>query len=159
MTPLGAPEKLHLDPGSHHAAIAAKLPRIAAAEKRCETGLLDDALVAVVAFGSPARFVKYAVRACREQGMKVGWVRPISLWPYPSEVVAEAAARVRALAVFEQNAGQMIDDVRLAVAGRVPVVPIGGISHDHSGFGVGPALESDNLVARITEVYRGRAAA
>jgi len=159
VTPLGSPEKLHLDPGKHHAAIAAKLPAMAAAEKRAESGLLDDAEVAVVAFGSPARFVKYAVRVCREQGMKVGWVRPISLWPFPDEAVAAAAGRVRALAVFEQNAGQMIDDVRLAVAGRVPVVPIGGISHDASGFGVGPVLEPANIVARITDVYRGKAAA
>jgi 2-oxoglutarate ferredoxin oxidoreductase subunit alpha len=159
VTPLGSAEKLNLDPGAHYGHIAAKLPRIAAAEKRCETGLLDDAEVAVVAFGSPARFVKYAVRVCRERGMKVGWVRPISLWPFPAETVAEAAGRVRALAVFEQNAGQMIDDVRLAVLGKVPVVPIGGISHDHSGFGVGPALEPANIIARLTEVYDGRVAA
>jgi len=159
VTPLGSPEKLNLSPGSHYGAIAAKLPRIVAAEKRCETGLLDDAEVAVVAFGSPARFVKYAVRVCREEGLKVGWVRPISLWPFPAEAVAEAAGRVRALAVFEQNAGQMIDDVHLAVLGRVPVVPIGGISHDHSGFGVGPALEPANIIAKIRGVYDGQAAA
>jgi 2-oxoglutarate/2-oxoacid ferredoxin oxidoreductase subunit alpha len=159
VTPLGSPEKLNLKPGAHHQEIAAKLPRIAAVEKRCETGLLDDAEVAVVAFGSPARFVKYAVRICRERGMKVGWVRPISLWPFPEEAVAEAAGRIRALAVFEQNAGQMIDDVRLAVLGRAPVVPIGGISHDGSGFGVGPALEPAAIVARIAAVYEGKAAA
>jgi 2-oxoglutarate ferredoxin oxidoreductase subunit alpha len=159
VTPLGSAAKLALDPGSHHAAIAAKLPRIVAAEQRVETGLLDDAELAVVAFGSPARFVKYAVRACRAAGMRVGWVRPISLWPFPAEAVAAAGARVRALAVFEQNAGQMIDDVRLAVEGRVPVVAIGGISHDGSGFGVGPALEPANVVARIGAVYRDRVAA
>jgi len=159
VTPLGSAQKLNMDPASHYQAIAAKLPRIAAAEQRCETGLLDDAEIAVVAFGSPARFVKYAVRVCREQGLRVGWVRPISLWPFPADAIAAAAARVRALAVFEQNAGQMIDDVRLAVLGTVPVVPIGGISHDHSGFGVGPALEPANIIARITEVYRGKAAA
>ena len=158
VTPLGSPEKLNLDPGSHHAAIAAKLPRIVAAEQRHETGLLDDAEIAVVAFGSPARFVKYAVRVCRERGMRVGWFRPISLWPFPADAVAAVATRVRALAVFEQNAGQMIDDVRLAVLGRVPVVAIGGISHDHSGFGVGPALEPDSIVARIAEVYGQRVA-
>jgi 2-oxoglutarate ferredoxin oxidoreductase subunit alpha len=85
--------------------------------------------------------------------MKVGWIRPISLWPFPSDAVAGAARRVRALAVFEQNAGQMIDDVRLAVLGAAPVVAIGGISHDHSGFGVGPALEPERIVARIAEVH------
>src|SRR5437667_249594 len=145
VTPLGAPEKLDLKPGDHYQAIAAKLPRLAAAESRAETGLLDDAEVAVVAF--------------RGQGMKVGWVRPISLWPFPAETVAAAAGRVRALAVFEQNAGQMIDDVRLAVLGKVPVVPIGGISHDPSGFGVGPALAPAHIIAKITQVYRGKAAA
>src|SRR5947207_561546 len=95
VTPLGSPGKLDLKPGDHYQAIAAKLPRIVAAETRAETGLLDDAEVAVVAFGSPARFVKYAVHACRAQGMKVGWVRPISLWPFPAETVAAAAGRAR----------------------------------------------------------------
>src|SRR5437667_396043 len=103
--------------------------------------------------------VDLAVHACRAQGMKVGWVRPISLWPFPAETVAAVAGRVRALAVFEQNAGQMIDDVRLAVLGKVPVVPIGGISHDPSGFGVGPALAPAHIIAKITQVYRGKAAA
>jgi 2-oxoglutarate ferredoxin oxidoreductase subunit alpha len=159
VTPLGSPEKLNVDPGRHYAEIAAKYPRIAAAERRCETGLVDDALLAVVAFGSPARFVKYAVRACRERGMRIGWVRPITLWPFPDAEVAAVAAGVRAIAVFEQNAGQMIDDVRLAAAGRVPVAAIGGISHDHSGFGVGPMLEPAHIVARLGELYRERAAA
>jgi 2-oxoglutarate ferredoxin oxidoreductase subunit alpha len=159
VTPLGSPEKLNLKPGSHYQVIAAKLPRIAAEEPRCETGLLDDAEMAVVAFGSPARFVKYAIRVCRERGMKVGWVRPVTLWPFPVEAVAQAAGRVRTLAVFEQNAGQMIDDVRLAVGGRVPVVAIGGISHDPSGFGVGPALEPASIIARIAAVHGGKAAA
>src|SRR5262245_39663608 len=159
VTPLGSPAKLHVDPGVFQGAIVEKYPRMAAAEKRVEVGLLDDAELAVVAFGSPPRFVKYAVRVCRAQGMKVGWVRPISLWPFPDETLAEVAGRVRTIAVWEQNAGQMIDDVRLAVLGRVPVVPIGGVSHDHSGFGVGPALEPASIVARITEAHRGRAAA
>jgi len=98
------------------------------------------------------------VGVCRERGMRVGWFRPISLWPFPADAVAAVAKRVRALAVFEQNAGQMIDDVRLAVLGRVPVVAIGGISHDHSGFGVGPSLEPDHIVARVADVYREHAA-
>jgi hypothetical protein len=53
----------------------------------------------------------------------------------------------------------MIDDVRLAVLGKVPVSAIGGISHDGSGFGVGPALDPETIVGKITEVYKGRAAA
>ena len=91
--------------------------------------------------------------------MKVGWIRPITLWPFPAQVVTDAASHVRAVAVFEQNAGQMIDDVRLAVLGRAQVLAIGGISHDHSGFGVGPMLEAANIVGRITAAYAGKAAA
>jgi 2-oxoglutarate ferredoxin oxidoreductase subunit alpha len=159
VTPLGAPVKLGLDPGSHYARIAAKYPAIAAAETRCETGAVDDAALVVVAFGSPARFVKYAIRVCRERGLRVGWIRPVTLWPFPDEAFAALPPSVRTVAVFEQNAGQMIDDVRLAVAGRLPVVAIGGISHDHSGFGVGPALEPAHVVARIEAAYAGKAAA
>jgi 2-oxoglutarate/2-oxoacid ferredoxin oxidoreductase subunit alpha len=154
VTPLGAPTKLRLDPGAHHTQLAGKYPRIAAAEARAETELPDDADVAVVAFGSPARFLRYAVHVCRERGLRVGFVRPITLWPFPDAAIAASASRVRAIGVWEQNAGQMIDDVRLAVAGRVPVVPLGGISHDHSGFGVGPALEPARLVARLAEWCR-----
>ena len=159
VTPLGSPVKLRLEPGSHYGNVAAKYPEIAAAEGRAETGLLDDAEVVVAAFGSPARFVKYAVHKCRERGLKVGWVRPVTLWPFPAAAVAAAVSGARTVAVWEQNAGQMIDDVRLAVLGTVPVVPMGGISHDHSGFGVGPALEPAAIIASITAVYQGRAAA
>lgn len=155
LTSLGGAAKLSTDPGEALAAAAAKVPRMRAAEVRVDAGFLDDAEIAVVAFGSPARFVKYAVRMCREQGLKIGYIRPISLWPFPAEVVASVAARVRALAVFELNAGQMIEDVQLAALGRVPIVPIGGVSHDHSGFGVGPALEPENIIARLGAVYRG----
>jgi 2-oxoglutarate ferredoxin oxidoreductase subunit alpha len=155
LTPLGPAEKLSTDPGQALAAAAAKIPRLRAAEVRADIGYVHDADVAVVAFGSPARFVKYAVNVCREQGFKVGWVRPISLWPFPTAAVAAVAERVKALAVFELNAGQMIEDVQLAVLGRVPVIPIGGVSHDHSGFGVGPALEPDGIVQRIIRVCRG----
>jgi 2-oxoglutarate ferredoxin oxidoreductase subunit alpha len=155
LTPLGPAAKLSTDVAGALGAVADKTPRMRAAEVRVETGYLDDAEVAVVAFGFPARFVRYAVHVCRAHGLKVGYVRPISLWPFPSAAVAEAAGRVRAIAVFELNAGQMIEDVQLAVLGRAPVVPIGGVSHDHSGFGVGPALEPDNIVARIRAVYAG----
>ena len=156
LTPLGPAEKLSTDPGQALAATAEKIPRMKEAEARVDVGYVDDAEVVVVAFGSPARFVKYAVRLCREQGLKVGYVRPISLWPFPSAAVAAAAERAKAVAVFELNAGQMIEDVQLAILGRAPVIPIGGVSHDHSGFGVGPALEPGNIVRRIMEVHQGR---
>lgn len=158
LSPLGPAEKLSTDIAASLAAVTQKHPAIVANEVRVDTGHLDDADLVVVAFGFPGRFVKYAVRLAREQGLRVGYVRPISLWPFPSRAVADAAAGAKAVAVFELNAGQMIEDVQLAVLGRVPVHAIGGISHDHSGFGVGPALTVENILARIRDVYPRAAA-
>ena len=91
----------------------------------------------------------------REAGVKAGLFRPITLWPFPSAEVAAAAEGKTRVAVFEQNAGQMIDDVRLAVLGAAPVVPIGGISTDYSGFGIGSILEPDEIRGRIEKAMAG----
>ena len=140
-------------------AVAEKLSRIAAAEPRAETGFLDDADHVVVAFGTPAKFVRYAVRRLRDKGLRVGYVRPITLWPFPSDTVAAAADGKQSVLVFELNAGQMIDDVRLAVLGSAPVRFIGGISTDHSGFGVGALLDVEVIAARIEEAVQTGVAA
>lgn len=129
-------------------------------ERECvqvDTGFCDDAETVIVAFGTPAKFVKYVVRQLRAEGEKVGYVRPISLWPFPYAAVAEAAEGTRTVASFEICAGQMIDDVRLGVLGRAPVVGIGGISTDGSGFGVGPLLDVELIRERILAVHRGGA--
>ena len=157
VSPLGVGKHNTPGPGieGQQQAVAAKLRRIAAAEPRAETGWLDGAEHVVVAFGTPAKFVRYAVAQLRERGLAVGYVRPITLWPFPSEVVAAAAEGVRSVLVFELNAGQMIDDVRLAVLGRAPVTFIGGISTDHSGFGVGALLDVDVIAGRIEAAAAG----
>jgi 2-oxoglutarate ferredoxin oxidoreductase subunit alpha len=141
---------------AHLRAIAAKQQAMSA-EARADTGFLDDAETVVVAFGSPARFVRAVVRDLRAEGVRVGYVRPITLWPFPSDVVAAAVDGVRTVACFELCAGQMIDDVRLAVLGRAPVVGIGGISTDGSGFGVGRLLDMDTIRARVLAVHEGGA--
>ncbi|HEY4396040.1 MAG TPA: hypothetical protein VGO28_00060, partial [Acidimicrobiia bacterium] len=115
----------------------------------------DDAETVVVAFGTPAKFVRYVVNQLRAEGEGVGFVRPISLWPYPFSAVADATAGANTVAVFELCAGQMIEDVRLAVLGRAPIVPIGGISTDGSGFGVGPLLDAEVIRERVLAVHRG----
>ena len=89
------------------------------------------------------------VAKLREEGRRVGYVRPITLWPFPLAAGAEAAQGARQVAVLEQNAGQMIDDVRIAVAGSAPVRAIGGISTDPSSFGIGSLLEPANVRERI----------
>ena len=123
-----------------------------------ETGYLDDSDLAVMAFGYASRFAKYAVKKLREEGLKVGFVRPITMWPFPKDAVLEAAAKCKRIAVFELNAGQMVDDVRLTVMGKVPVDFIGGISQDDSGFGMGKAIEIPELSAKIRETYEQMAA-
>jgi 2-oxoglutarate ferredoxin oxidoreductase subunit alpha len=134
---------------------AERYAAIEAAEVRVETGFVDDADVVVVAFGMPAKFVRYVVQELRGEGRRVGFVRPITLWPFPYDAVARAAEHAQRVAVFELSAGQLIDDVRLGVLGRAPVVPIGGISTDHSGFGVGALLDVEIVRARIEAVLEG----
>ena len=151
ISPLGIGKHNSPGPGieGQQQAVAEKLERIAASETRAESGFLDDAEHVVVAFGTPGKFVRYAVRRLRDQGLRVGYVRPITLWPFPTDAVAEACAGMRSVLVFELNAGQMVDDVRLAVLGRAPVRSIGGISTDHSGFGVGALLDVEVIAGRI----------
>jgi len=132
-----------------HAAIAVQ-------ETRFEADHCDDADLVVVAFGTMARFVRYVVRELRAEGVRVGCFRPITLWPFPSDALARAAHGSQRVAVLEQNAGQMIDDVRLAVLGKVPVCPIGGISSDEAGFGIGPIFDTEEVRSRIEAGLAGR---
>ena len=117
-----------------------------------EQGLVDDADVVVVAFGTPGAYVRAAVRSLRAEGHKVGWVRPVTLVPFPTATIAAAGRQAKAVAVYENNAGQMIDDVRLAVLGAAPVEFIGGLSLDPSGFGIAPDLDVGLLRRRILDV-------
>ncbi len=86
-----------------------------------ESYLMDDAEYCVVAFGIAARVSKNAVKAAREAGIKVGMIRPITLWPFPTAALAEAAERVKGFLSVELSMGQMIEDVRLATSCRRPV--------------------------------------
>jgi len=138
-----------IDPESFWKRLQAKHDAIAAAEPRFEAEGCADADLVVVAFGSLARFARGAVRELRAAGARVGLFRPVTLWPFPSQALAAAAAGARRVAVLEQNAGQMIDDVRLAVLGAVPVVPIGGISSDEAGFGLGDLYAPDEVRGRV----------
>lgn len=121
---------------------------------QAESGGLEDAEVVVVAFGTPGAYVRAAVRRLRDEGVPVGWIRPVTLVPFPFSAVADAAQQVKAVAVFENNTGQMVDDVRLAVLGAAPVEFIGGVSLDPSGFGIAPDLNVDVLRGRILEVVQ-----
>lgn len=90
-------------------------------EVRYETKFMDDADYMIVAFGSAARIAEKAIEIARQRGIKVGLLRPITLWPFPTREIAAAAKNVKGILVAEINAGQMIEDVRLAVGNSVPV--------------------------------------
>jgi 2-oxoglutarate/2-oxoacid ferredoxin oxidoreductase subunit alpha len=124
-------------------------------EVRVETGHLDDAETVIVAFGPPAKFVKYAIAQLRADGHRIGYVRPITLWPFPYDAVRAATAHAQRVGSFELSAGQMIDDVRIGAAGQAPVTFIGGVSTDHSGFGVGRLLDVEVIGARILALHTG----
>lgn len=90
-------------------------------EMRWEETDLEDAEWAVVAYGSSARIALTALEMARQEGLRAGLFRPITLYPFPYRPVAELSARVRGLLVVEMSLGQMVEDVRLAAEGRAPV--------------------------------------
>jgi 2-oxoglutarate ferredoxin oxidoreductase subunit alpha len=100
-------------------------------EVLCEQYAVDDAEIVVVAYGVAARIVRGAVSKARQEGIKVGWIRPITLWPFPTEQISKAAEEFRFFLTVEMSLGQMVEDVKLAVAGKAPVVfygrPGGGV--------------------------------
>lgn len=98
-----------------------KYRRIKETEVRYETTLCDDADYLIVAFGSAARIAEKSVETARAKGIKVGLFRPITLWPFPSKEIMEASKGKKGILVAEINAGQMVEDVRLAVNGTIPV--------------------------------------
>ena len=115
---------LHLHPEeleAHNHHLQDKFAAIREHEVRWAGEDLDDADVVIVAYGTSARVARTAVERAREQGLKVGIFRPISLWPFPSAELAAAALGARAVVVVEMSAGQMVEDVRLALGGRTPI--------------------------------------
>lgn len=103
--------------------LQAKFKKIEANEVRFEEYQVEDAEIIVVAFGLSSRISKKAVEMGREAGLKLGLFRPITVWPYPYQQLHTLAARkdVKFFATIEMNAGQMIEDVKLAVCGQKPV--------------------------------------
>ncbi len=86
-----------------------------------EEFMMDDAEICIAAFGIAARISKNAIMAAREQGIKVGLIRPITLWPFPTEAFKKAADKVNAFISVELSMGQMIEDVKLATGSKKPV--------------------------------------
>ena len=120
-----------------------KYSEIKAKEVRFETQQLDDADYMIVSFGSASRIAESAIEIAREEGIRVGLFRPITLWPFPEEQIRKAAEGKKGILVAEINAGQMVEDVRLAVNGAVPVAHFGRLG------GIVP--EPDEIVNALKE--------
>jgi 2-oxoglutarate ferredoxin oxidoreductase subunit alpha len=115
---------IYLDPPEEEKMNLRQISRwrmIQANEVRYKEYFLDDAEFVVVGFGTAGRVALSAVRAARQQGIKVGLLRPITVCPFPFEIIDQLAGRASAFLVTEMNSGQMLEDVRLAVRGRAPI--------------------------------------
>jgi len=105
-------------------------------ETRYEEVMTDDADVVIVAYGTASRIARSVMETAREEGIKVGLFRPITIWPYPSEPLNKLADRVKNMLVVEMSLGQMWEDVRLAVEGKARV-------HLHARTGGGVPTQPD----------------
>lgn len=105
----------------HNKKLQEKFNRMKAAEVRAETFNIKDSEIILVAYGSVARVAKAAMEEARTKGLKVGLIRPITLWPFPDKIIEEACQRTKRFLVVEMSAGQMVEDVKLAVNGRAKI--------------------------------------
>lgn len=151
---MGKDTRPGLQPDGHWRQLAAKFDAIAEVEARHETFMADDADHLVVSWGTSGTFVDYVVEELRADGIKVGSFRPITLWPFPEAALAEAAARAKSVLVYEVNAGQALDDVRLSIPDRKKIRFIGGVSVDYSGMRQGPLLDVEPLRRRILDAIQ-----
>ena len=103
-----------------------------------------DAEYLLVAFGSSARICQKSVEMARSQGIKLGLLRPITLWPFPTKAISKYADKVKAMLSVELNAGQMVEDIRLAVNGKVKV--------EHYGRLGGIIFTPDEIVDAVKKI-------
>jgi len=137
---------LELDPDimeQRNLLFQAKYKEIEENEVRYEKYLCHNADYLLVAFGSSARICQKAVQIARKKGIKLGLFRPMTLWPFPSNGLADFANRVKGMLSVELNAGQMVEDVRLAVNGKVKV--------EHFGRLGGIVFTPDEIVRAVKE--------
>lgn len=112
-----------------------------------ETFSCEDAEFLLIAYGSSARICQKAVDVARSQGKKLGLLRPITLFPFPTEIISRMARQVKGILTVELSAGQMVEDVRLAVNGRIPVY--------HYGTPGGKIFSPDDVIDAIEEKLMG----
>ena len=115
---------LDLDPARmerHNEDLQAKYRKMRENEVRYEEIECDDAEYLLIAFGSSSRICQKTVNLARQKGLKIGLLRPITLFPFPEKIIRQLAGKVKGMLTVEMNSGQMVEDVRLAVNGQVKV--------------------------------------
>ena len=139
-----------IDPKELEDSVVARYKRyeeIEEKEVKYEEYMTDDADIVIVAYGITARITKSAINRLRNDGIKAGLLRPITLWPYPKKAIAELADKTKAFISIEMSMGQMVDDVRLAVNGKRPVFFYGRTG------GIIPSVEE--ITAEIKKISEG----
>ena len=115
---------LYINPQELEDLVIARYERYAEIKEKhqmAEEYLADDADIIIVAYGSSSRVARSAIDKARKEGIKVGLVRPITLWPFPEKAILKHAEHARVMLSVEMSMGQMVDDIRLVVNGKVPV--------------------------------------
>jgi 2-oxoglutarate ferredoxin oxidoreductase subunit alpha len=128
----------------HNFKLQEKYDQICKNEVLCEQHGIDDAEIILIAYGTSARIVRSAVGKAREEGIKAGYIRPITLWPFPVEQINSAANEFRIFLTVEMSLGQMHEDVKLALNGKSPA-----FLHPRAGGGM-PTV--DELLEKIRQL-------
>ena len=128
--------------------LARKYAAICERETEYESYLLDDAVIAVVAFGTAARIAKGAVNRVRRAGLKAGLFRPVTLWPFPGRELRALTRTIKHLLVFEMNFGQMVEDVKISVGGQAGVH-----FHGRPGGIISTPHEIADVITRLVHSY------
>lgn len=124
-----------------------KYTQIINKEQDCEGYLLEDAEIVLVAFGTVSRICRAVVEKARQLGIPAGLVRPVTLWPFPAKLLAAGAGKAKCFLTVEMNMGQMVEDVQLAVRGRVPVY--------HYGRMGGMVPVAREILQEVQKLYSG----
>ncbi|MFQ6066361.1 MAG: 3-methyl-2-oxobutanoate dehydrogenase subunit VorB [bacterium] len=130
----------------HNQKLQEKYARMRRLEVKFESAQTDDAKLLLISYGSMARLTSEVVTRLRKKGIKAGLLRPVTLWPFPYSPIRKLTEKVKLVFVVEMSEGQMLEDVKLAVEGRVPVHFYGRL-----GGGVPTPLE---VVERIEEIMK-----
>ncbi|MDO5712866.1 MAG: 3-methyl-2-oxobutanoate dehydrogenase subunit VorB [Tissierellia bacterium] len=141
---------LYLSPDeleAHNKHLIEKYKTIAENEVRVEEIHLDDADIVLSAYGTTSRICKSAMEALRKEGIKVGMIRPISIWPYPYHSFEQLPERIKDVLVVEMNQGQMVDDVKIGVAGKQNV-------HFYGRQG-GMIPSTEEVIEKVKEIMEG----